>query len=282
MTVPAMFPTAIGPARGAFASSLDRVGAVVLRHWYLLRGSWPRLLELCYWPTVQMVLWGFLNTYLAHQSEYFARAFGVLLAGVILWNLLFRSQIGLSISFLEELWSRNLGNLMVSPLRPGEFVSALLIMSLIRTLIGVIPMTFLATAFFGFSVYSLGLSLAAFFVCLIMTGWAMGLFVSGLILRFGMGAETLAWALVFPLEPLSGVYYPLSTLPAWLQVFAHILPTSYVFEGMRAVLVDHIARWDLLLISGALNLAYLLASFWWFQRMFDAARERGMLLQLGE
>lgn len=275
MTSPAL-------ASAAFAGSCNRVGAMVMRNWFLLRGSWPRLLELCYWPTVQLVLWGFLNTFLAEQSAFFAKTFGILLAGVILWNVLFRCQIGLSISFLEEMWSRNLGNIMVSPLRPMEFVTALLTMSLIRTLIGIVPMTFLAMAFFGFSVYSLGITLTAFFVCLIATGWAMGLFVSGLILRFGMGAETLAWALVFPLEPLSGVYYPLSTLPHWLQTIAHILPTSYVFEGMRAVLVDHTERWDLLAIAGVLNLFYLAAAAWWFRRMFDAARRRGMLLQLGE
>ena len=278
-----MNPTLSLDRTGAdLAGSWQRIGAMMLRHWYLLRGSWPRLLELCYWPTVQMVLWGFLNTYLAQQSHFFAQAFGVLLAGVILWNLLFRSQLGLSISFLEELWSRNLGNLMVSPLRPSEFVAAMLVMSLVRTLIGVVPMTLLAIWFFDFSVYSLGLALAAFFVNLIATGWAMGLFVSGLILRFGMGAETLAWALVFPLEPLSGVYYPLSTLPHWLEVFAYILPTSYVFEGMRAVMMQHTARWDLLLIAAGLNLLYLAAACLWFRRMFDAARRRGMLLQLGE
>jgi ABC-2 type transport system permease protein len=270
-----------GMGAGAMASA-RRVGAMVRRNWYLLRGSWPRLLELCYWPTVQLVLWGFLNTYLAHQSSFFAQAFGVLLAGVILWNVLFRSQLGLSLSFMEELWSRNLGNIMVSPLRPGEFVAALLSMSLIRTLIGVVPITFLAMAFFGFSVYGLGIALAVFFVNLLATGWAMGLFVSGLILRFGLGAETLAWALVFPLEPLSGVYYPLSTLPHWLQVIAHALPTAYVFEGMRAILVDHEQHWRLAAIAAGLNAVYLAGAAFWFRRMFDTARRRGLLLQLGE
>jgi ABC-2 type transport system permease protein len=263
-------------------ASIRRIGAMVRRNWYLLRGSWPRLLELCYWPTVQLILWGFLNTYLAHQSSFFARVFGVLLAGVILWNVLFRSQLGLSLSFMEELWSRNLGNIMVSPLRPGEFVAALLSMSLIRTLIGVVPITFLAIAFFGFSVYELGFALVVFFINLLATGWAMGLFVSGLILRFGLGAETLAWALVFPLEPLSGVYYPLTTLPGWLQVVAHVLPTSYVFEGMRAVLVDHTWHWHLAAIAAGLNIVYLAAAAFWFRRMFEAARRRGLLLQLGE
>jgi ABC-2 type transport system permease protein len=263
-------------------ASIRRIGAMVRRNWYLLRGSWPRLLELCYWPTVQLILWGFLNTYLAHQSSFFAKAFGVLLAGVILWNVLFRSQLGLSLSFMEELWSRNLGNIMVSPLRPGEFVAALLSMSLIRTLIGVVPITFLAIAFFGFSVYELGIALVVFFVNLLATGWAMGLFVSGLILRFGLGAETLAWALVFPLEPLSGVYYPLSTLPGWLQAVAHVLPTSYIFEGMRAILVDHTQHWHLAVIAAGLNHVYLAAAAFWVRRIFEAARRRGLKLQLGE
>src|SRR5262249_42613103 len=152
-----------------------RVGAMVLRYLYLLRSSWTRLLELIYWPAVQLFVWGFLQFYIAQNSGFFARASGVFIAAVLMWDILFRGQLGFSVSFLEEMWSRNLSNLMISPLRPLEFVCALMIMSLIRLAIGMVPVTFLAIAFFGFNVYGLGLALAAFFVNLILTSWAVGI-----------------------------------------------------------------------------------------------------------
>src|SRR5437763_10295368 len=144
-----------------------RVGAMVLRYVYLLRSSWTRLLELIYWPAVQLFVWGFLQFYIAQNSGFFARASGVFVAAVLLWDILFRGQLGFSVSFLEEMWSRNLGNLMISPLRPGEFVAALMLMSLIRLAIGIVPVTLLAIALFGFNLYGLGLALAAFFLNLV-------------------------------------------------------------------------------------------------------------------
>ena len=180
-----------------------RVGAMVLRYLYLLRSSWTRLVELVYWPAVQLFVWGFLQLYIAQNSGFFARASGVFIAAVLMWDVLFRGQLGFSVSFLEEMWSRNLSNLMISPLRPIEFVCALMIMSLVRLAIGMVPVTFLAIAFFGFNVYSLGLALAAFFLNLILTSWAVGIVVSGVLLRNGMGAESLAWTLMFVLMPLT-------------------------------------------------------------------------------
>ena len=137
-----------------------RVGAMVVRYLYLLRSSWTRLLELIYWPAVQLFVWGFLQFYIAQNSGFFARATGVFIAAVLMWDILFRGQLGFSVSFLEEMWSRNLSNLMISPLRPLEFVCALMIMSIIRLAIGMVPVTFLAIAFFDFNFYSLGFALA--------------------------------------------------------------------------------------------------------------------------
>jgi len=264
------------------AFSIGRVNALVLRYWYVLRSSWPRLVELAYWPTVQMIVWGFMTQFLAGQTDYIARAFGLLLSGVMLWDVLFRSQLGVSISFFEEMWSRNLGNLFVTPLRPFELTFAFCVMSLIRTLIGMVPATFLAILFFGFSVYSLGLSLAGFFVNLLVFGWAVGLAVSGLVLRHGLGAETLAWACMFALLPVAAVYYPVTVLPFWLQIVAWTMPPAYVFEGMRAILVDHQVRPDLMAAAFALNALYLGLGVATFLYCFKLARQRGLLLQQGE
>src|SRR3954468_7788383 len=136
--------------------SPNRVGAVVRRYWYLLRSSWPRILDLIYWPAVQMLMWGFLQTYLSQQTGMFAQAGGVLIGAVLLWDVLFRGQLGFSISFLEEMYARNLGNLMISPLRAYEFVIALMIMSIIRLPIGMVPWTLLAIWFFGLNPWALG------------------------------------------------------------------------------------------------------------------------------
>ena len=197
--------------------SMRRIQAMVLRYWYLLMSSWPRLLELIYWPALQIITWGFLQSYIAQNDSFFARAGGTLIGAVILWDILFRGQLGFSISFLEEMWARNLGNLMMSPLKPIEFLISLMIMSLIRLAIGVIPMTLLALFFFDFNFYAIGLPLIAFFCNLIFTSWSVGIFVSGLVLRNGLGAESIVWTLMFGLMPLACIYYPVTVLPHWLQ-----------------------------------------------------------------
>ena len=191
-----------------------RVGAMVLRYLYLLRSSWSRLLELIYWPAVQMFVWGFLQHYIAQNSGFFARAGGMFIGAVLLWDILFRGQLGFSVSFLEEMWSRNLANLMICPLRPIEFVAALMVMSIVRLAIGMVPVTILAIVFFGFNIYGLGFALAAFFLNLILTSWAVGIVVSGVVMRNGMGAESLAWTVMFILMPLTCVYYPVAVLPS--------------------------------------------------------------------
>ena len=270
--------------RPASAGGLSprRVGAMVLRYWYLLRSSWPRMLELIYWPAVQMFMWGFLQLYISSNAGFFARAGATFIGAVLLWDILFRGQLGFSISFMEEMWARNIGNLMMSPLRPFEFIAALMVMSIVRLAIGTVPVTFLAIAFFGFNLYSLGLALVAFFLNLMLTAWAVGIFVSGLVLRNGLGAENLAWSIMFLFMPLTCVYYPVTTLPAWLQPVAWALPPTYVFEGMRALLIEHVFRSDLMIAALAINAVLFIASFAVFLALLRSARRHGSLIQGGE
>ncbi|QWG15954.1 ABC transporter permease [Bradyrhizobium sediminis] len=255
---------------------------MILRYWYLLLSSWPRLLELIYWPALQIITWGFLQNYISQNAGFFAQAGGTLIGAVILWDILFRGQLGFSISFLEEMWARNLGNLMMSPLKPIEFLIALMVMSLIRLAIGVIPMTLLAMFFFDFNLYGFGLPLIAFFCNLIFTSWSLGIFVSGLVLRNGLGAESIVWTLMFGVMPLACVYYPVTVLPHWLQYVAWSLPPTYVFEGMRALLIDKVLRTDLMLSALAINAMLLIASFAIFLALLKSARRHGSLLQGGE
>jgi ABC-2 type transport system permease protein len=268
--------------KSVVAASAQRVSAMMLRHWYLLRSSWPRLLDLIYWPTVQMVTWGFLQYYIASNAGFFARAGGTFIGAVLLWDILFRGQLGFSLSFLEEMYSRNLGNIMMSPLRPFEFIISLMVISVVRLSIGAVPVTFLAIAFFGFNLYGFGLALVAFFFNLMLTSWAIGIFVSGLILRNGMGAENLAWSVMFLLMPLACVYYPVATLPDWLQPVAWLLPPTYVFEGMRTLVIDKVFRPDLMIDALALNAILFAAGAFGFLQLLQSARRRGSLMQSGE
>jgi ABC-2 type transport system permease protein len=259
-----------------------RIAAMILRYWYLLRSSWPRLLELAYWPTVQMLTWGFLQLYVGQNAGFFARAGGTFIGAVLLWDILFRGQLGFSVSFLEEMWSRNLANLMISPLKPIEFVLAMMAMSLVRLFIGMVPVTLMAIGFFGFNLYGLGFALAAFFLNLILTSWSVGVIVSGIIMRNGLGAENLAWTIMFLLMPLSCVYYPVSVLPHWLQILAWSLPPTYVFEGMRALLIDHQFRADLMIAAFAMNVVLFSAAVTGFLLLLKSARRNGSLMQIGE
>lgn len=263
-------------------ASLDRIAALVVRYLYLLRGSWPRLIELMYWPTVQMILWGFINRFMAGQSAWVAQAAGVLIGAVLLWDVLYRAQLGVSVVFFEEMYSRNLGQLFVSPLRPLELAAALLAVSLVRTAIGVGAAAGLAILLYRYSVFELGLPLLAFFANLLVMGWSIGLMVVALVLRFGLGAEGLAWAATFAIAPISGIYYPLSVLPDWLRPIALALPSSHVFEGMRAVAREGIFRWDSFWAAVALNGVYLALGLLLYLVAFHVARRRGLLLQVGE
>lgn len=270
-----------GPPRAP--SPGRRVGAMVLRHWYLLRGSWPRALEMAYWPTVQLLIWGFLSQFLATNSSWVAQAAGVLVASVLLWDILARSQIGMSVTFLEEMWSRNLGNLFVSPLRPQEWVASLIVMALIRTLIGLSLPVLIAIPLFSFNLFvMIGLPLAAFFLNLVLTGVIVGTLTSGLLLRHGMGAESFAWMAVFILAPLSAVYYPVSSLPDWIEPLSRALPPTYVFEGMRGVVFGQGLDWTNLAMALGLNLLYGGLAALYFLRAFRYARTVGKLLQTGE
>ncbi|CAK0756764.1 Transport permease protein [Gammaproteobacteria bacterium] len=262
--------------------SPNRVAAMVLRYVYVLRSSWPRLLELAYWPTVQMVLWGFISQFMAANSSWVAQASGVFLAAVLLWDVLFRGQLGVSLPFFEEMYSRNLGHLFVTPLRPYELVCSLTLISLIRTSIGVGTASILAILFYHYSIFDMGLPLLTFFTNLLVMGWTIGLLVASLVLRYGLGAESLAWVAVFAIAPITGIYYPVSVLPEWLQMIAAVLPSSHVFEGMRALLFTHNFRTDLLLYAVLLNLFYFWVGVSVFLSAFHAARTRGLLLQQGE
>ena len=279
-------PTAVRTARvsqqtGALAA-LRRVRGIVRRHAYLLVKSWPRLVSMMYYPTVTMVLWAFLTLYLAPTTSFLQSAPGFFIGAVLLWDVLFRGQLGVSLTYIEELYARNLGNLFVSPLTLPEFIAGQLVMSILRTLIGVGGACLFAYLLFRYSIFSMGLPLLAFFTLLLVFGWGIGLAVSGMMMRWGLGAEELAWAAIFLIAPVSGVYYPIGVLPAWLQGVAYALPSAHVFEGMRAVLLDGHFAWPHFWWAVVLDALYLSIGIMLFALAMRHARGSGALLQTGE
>ncbi|HUB49849.1 MAG TPA: ABC transporter permease [Acetobacteraceae bacterium] len=263
--------------------SARRIWGMLYRHLALYRSSWPRLLELAYWPVLQMCIWGFTARFLmTRMGSAASLAAAALLGGVLLWEVALRSQMGFAISFLEELWSRNLGHVFVSPLRPWELVGALIGMSIIRMLTGVLPAILLAWALYAYNLFSLGPVLVLFFANLMIMGWWVALCVVSLILRHGAGAEAMAWSVLFGLTPFSAVFYPVAVLPWYLHPVAWAIPASHVFEGMRAIVQHGVVRWDHLAAAFALNAVWLVAASALFARQFHQARVRGALLTIGE
>ena len=274
-------PAPLALDTGATAS-LRRVRAILRRHAYLILKSWTRIVSMMYYPTVTMVVWAFVTLYLAPTNNFLKDAPGFFIGAVLLWDVLFRGQLGVSLTFIEELYARNLGNLFVSPLTLPEYITGQLAMSVLRALIGVGGACVFAWLLFRYSIFSLGLPLLAFFVNLLVFGWAIGLAMSGMILRLGLGAEELAWAAIFIVAPVSGVYYPVGVLPHWMQSIAWCLPSAHVFEGMRGVLLHGVFRWDSFWTAAALDVVYLALGAALFAWAVHHAREHGTLLQMGE
>ncbi len=261
---------------------LHRITAIVFRHLYLYRRSLPRIMEIFYWPFLDLVIWGFITLYLARYQTQVPGFVTFFLGALILWDVLFRSQQGITISFLEELWSRNLMNLFASPLKPSEFLAATMIMSIFKVACVSLVMGLCAWLFYDYSILIIGLWLLPFVLNLVVTGWVIGVFTTSLIMRFGQEAEVLAWSMVFLFQPISCVFYPMDVLPVWLKPVAWANPAAHVFEGMRGVLsqsgqpVEHLG-WAV-----GLNILLLTAMIAWFHRTFAYCRNQGLLVRVGE
>jgi len=263
--------------------SLRRLYGMVYRHAALYRRSWPRLLELAYWPTLNLLIWGYTVTYFAQaRGPASLLAGGALIAAVLLWEITLRGQLGVTFAFLEEIWSRNFGHIFVSPLRPSELVGALFSVSLLRTILGLFPATIIAYLLYRYNILAMGPVLLLFFINLLFMGWWIALGIVALLFRYGAGAEGLAWTLAFGISPFACVYYPVSVLPIWLQPIAEALPAAHIFAGMRTALLQHVTDWHELAMGAALNVFWMAAAIGVFAYAFRAARIRGALITIGE
>ncbi|WP_298214190.1 ABC transporter permease [Acidocella sp.] len=261
-----------------------RIWGLVYRHVCVYRRSWPRLVEIAYWPTLELLIWGFTANFLSQGFHAGPAALTgtALIAGVLLWEIVLRAQIGVTFSFLEEIWSRNLGHLFVSPLRPAELVAALLAVSVIRTWIGLLPAIIIAFLLYHYDLFAPGPVMVLFFLNLLVMGWWVALAIVSLLFRYGAGAEALAWTIAFGITPFACVFYPVSSLPGWLQPVALALPASHVFEGLRALLLHARVDWAQFTAAAALNVVWALAACAVFAGEFHRARVRGALISIGE
>lgn len=265
-----------GASGSEVSRSARRIWSLYKRHAYELRHSPPGLVDMLFWPAMDLLLWGMLTTYFLQAQVDVPQAFGFLIGGVLLWDLVFRSNLGIGVTFLDDTsWTHNILNLMVSPLRPIEYIIGAVAWSLTKVLTGWAIMLTIAWALFDFGAISMGPSLAAFMVALMIFGVAVGMIVLGIILRFGPGADILAWGLAVLLMPISAVFYPVSALPGWAQPVANALPTAHVFEAMRTVIAGGSPPWDRLVFALGLDVVYLAAGMAFAKRMFDVLRKRG-------
>tara|TARA_B100000963_G_scaffold236476_1_gene206712 strand:- start:9592 stop:10383 length:792 start_codon:yes stop_codon:yes gene_type:complete len=260
----------------------NKIFALSLRHVYLIKGSFPRILDLIYWPTIQIFLWGFISKFFTLSSSYYNNTVGIILSAAILYDFLFRSSISYNMMFLEEIWSRNFTNLFIAPIKIKELITALTFTAIFRTLIGLVPAALIAIPLFGISIFKIGLPLVFLLTALYIFGVTLGLLVTSGLVRFGPSFENIAWASLFFLAPLGCIYYPIEILPEWLQLIAKLLPLVHIFEEMRNILINDVINYFEISKGISLSILYFIIGVMVFYWSYDGAKKRGTLINIGE
>lgn len=253
------------------------IAGIMLRQFYLMRSSPTRILPMFIWVAIDIVLWGFISRYLNKVSGSGIDFLPHLLGAVLFWDFFTRVMQGVTMAFFEDVWSRSFINVFATPLTIAEYISGLVATSVATSFIGLIVMLVLATTVFGLPLFELGLLLIPFLLVLFLFGIALGIFASALVLRLGPASEWLVWPIPALLSPFAGVFYPLSTLPVWMQAVGKLLPPSYVFEGMRAAIAGESFGVGGLLLGAALAVLQVLAASWFFTRVYRHAVRSGLL-----
>lgn len=257
-----------------------RINALLIRHMYLYKRSVPRLMDIFYWPIMDLLLWGFLSRYLDKINTTQVSIITILLGAIIFWELLNQSQRAVSVAFLEDIWEKNLLNIFVTPLRISEFLASTVLIGLVRILMILGLMGILGFFLYHYNLFILGFSLLPFIANLLLFGWALGLFTTAIILRYGTSAQVLAFGFIFLIQPFSAVFYPVSALPHSVQWISYLLPSTYVFEGMRSVLATGVIPFAALGWAFLSNAIYLAVIVYFFYKMFARVKVKGLLLKL--
>lgn len=261
---------------------LRRIFGLVLRHVYLYLGSWPRVLEMMYWPIVNIALMGFVSLSFVRRLGHVDVMTDAFLAGLLLAEIFTRSIMGTLLFHMEEIWSRNLGHMFASPLRLRDYIGGAITISFIRCFLSIIPAYILASYLFHFSILRLGWNFPLFAFLLAFNAWWVGLLIISLLFHYGMAAEWFGWMCIWLLMPFMSPYYDVSILPAALQVIARLIPGTYVFDSVKSFLATGSARYDYLALAFALNVVYFIGAMYVFIRAHRSAKRNGGLLQMGE
>jgi ABC-2 type transport system permease protein len=256
---------------------LRRTAAIVLRQLYLMRGSPARVLPLFIWVAIDILLWGFITRYLNTITTAGLNFVPVLLGAVLLWDFFTRVMHGVSMAFFEDVWSRNFLNLFASPLSISEYLAGLILTSIVSSALGLGVMAVLATTVFGLSFAIYGLLVIPFLLVLFLFGIALGIASTAIVLRLGPASEWLIWPIPALLSPFVGVFYPLTTLPLWMQYLARLLPPSYVFEGLRTLVAGGTVPAGALLMGLGLAVVDILLAGWFFTRIYRHAVRTGLI-----
>ncbi len=259
---------------------LHRINALLFRHLYLIMRSFPRLMDIFFWPVLDLLLWGFLSLYIAKLQLNGVNLVTVLLGSIILWGIFHQAQQAISVAFLEEVWEKNLLNIFVTPLTVWEFLMSTLLLGAVKIILAASVLAVLGWFLYAFNLFSLGFALIPFLANLLVFGWVIGLFTMAIILRFGTSAQVLAFGFVILIQPFSAVFYPVSALPHAIQFISYLIPSTYVFEGMRTVITTGVTPIDSILWAGVANLIYLALVMIFFYGMFNWVKKKGLLLKL--
>lgn len=257
-----------------------RIKALLIRHLYLFKRSPPRIMDILFWPVMELILWGLISLYLSKFDISGVNIITFLLGAIIFWDLLSQGQRAVSLAFLEDVWEKNLLNIFVTPLKPSEFVISTGLLGAIRIVLVGIVMSILAAIFYSFNIFTFGFLLIPFALNLLLFGFSLGLLTVAIILRYGTSAQILAFGMLFLIQPISAVFYPVAVLPHYIQWISKLLPSTHVFEGMRAVASTGIIPVQSLLLATGLNIIYLAIFILFFYKMFAYIKRAGRLLKL--
>ncbi|MBI5202388.1 MAG: ABC transporter permease [Elusimicrobia bacterium] len=257
-----------------------RIRAMVARYVVLHFRSPARVMDLFFWPLMELLVWGFFTVYLQRSLGGTPTLLSSLLFAMVFWDILYRAQQSVSLAFMEEMWTRNILNLLISPLRTWEWVASAYLYGLLKTMIVAAFLMAAAVGLYALDPGSLGLLFVPFFVNLLLMGWALGLVTAGLLIRFGHAAEAIIWGVPFLIQPFSAVFYPLSVYPAWLKPLCLLLPSTLVMEGMRAAILENAMPWNQLGGAFAMNLIYLALASALYGWLLEEGRATGRVVRL--
>ena len=259
---------------------LNRISALLMRHLYLYKRSLPRLMDLFFWPILEILVWGFLSVYLEKLNMGGINIVSLLLGAIVFWDLLNQSQKAVSFAFMEEVWEKNFLNIFVTPMRVSEFLTSTFLLGVIRIILCGIVLGIGSFLLYHFNILQFGIYTIPFILNLLFFGWVLGIFTTTLTFRFGSGASIIAFSLIFIIQPFSAVFYPVAALPQALQFVAYVFPSTYVFEGMRAIIHTGLFPLKYFLIGTGLNILYIALISYFFYKAFMWVKVHGRIMKL--